>query len=266
MTTPTPFPDLNDVLKQLTSGLARVLGPELVALYLQGSFALGDADEGSDVDFLAVTRTVLTATQQEAVQKLHRTIYDSSDHWGKHLEGSYFPAGLLRCSDPAHTPVPNFDHGSRDLNFSDHDNTLMVRWSAREHAIALVGPPPRELIDPVDPDDLYAELRTRYEAWGQAVLDDPDSLDNDWIQPYAALSFARMLHTLDTGAVHSKKAALRWAQEHLDPRWTPLLERAWAKHADQFMRYRRLADPEDLRLTREFIRSALDREPLRGAD
>lgn len=222
----TPFPDLNEVLQQLTAGLQRVLDPDLVALYLLGSFALGDADEGSDVDFLGVTREVLTATQQETVQKLHRTFYDSSDHWGKRLEGSYFPANLLRCLDPAHTPIPNFDHGSRDLKFSNHDNTLTVRWSAREHAIALAGPPPQELIDTVDPNDLYAELRTKYEAWGQAVLDDPDSLDNDWIQPYAALSFARTLHTLDSGAVHSKKAAVDWAQKHLDPRWTSLLERA----------------------------------------
>ena len=262
----TPFPDLDDVLAQLTAGLVRVLESDLVALYLQGSFALGDADQGSDVDFLAVTRSFLTEAQQEAVQKLHRTIYDSSDHWGKHLEGSFFPADLLRGPDPAHTPIPNFDHGSRDLKFSDHDNTLMVRWSAREHAIALAGPPPRELIDPVDPNDLYAELRAKYEAWGQAVLDDPDSLDNDWIQPYAALSFARMLHTLDSGAVHSKKAAVDWARTHLDPRWTPLLERAWDKHSDQFLRYSEPADPVDLQLTRQFIRFALDAEPLESAD
>ncbi len=76
----------------------------------------------------------------------------------------------------------------------------------------------------------------------------------------------RMLHTLDSGAVHSKKAALDWAQEHMDPRWTLLLERAWAKHADQFMRYQELADPVDLQLTRQFIRFALDAEPLESAD
>ncbi len=266
MTHPTPFPDLNDVLTQLTAGLRRVLGPDLVALYLQGSFALGDADEGSDVDFLAVTRERLTPAQAEAVQAMHRTIFDLPSPWARHLEGSYFPAELLRRPDPTHTPIPNFDHGSRDLQFSNHDNTLMVRCSAREHAIALAGPPPQELIDPVDPNELYAELWTKYEAWGQAVLDDPNSLDNDWIQPYAALSFARMLHTLDSGAVHSKRAAVEWARTHLDPHWTPLLERAWAKHSDQFLRYSEPADPVDLQLTRAFIRYALDLKWPQGAD
>ena len=57
-----------------------------------------------------------------------------------------------------------------------------------------------------------------------------------------------------------------WAREHMEPRWTPLLARAWAKHAGQFMRCQELADPVDLQLTRQFIRFALDAEPLESAD
>lgn len=261
MSGPTPFPDLNDVLSRLVEEARAILGSDFVGAYLTGSFALGDADEGSDVDFLIVTRAFLTENQQKAAQTLQRRLYDASDHWGKHLEGSYFPADLLRRPDPARTPVPYFDHGSRDMEFSDHDNTLVVRWVTRGHGIPLAGPAPQELIDPVDPDALRAEVRVRFERWGQAVLDGSERLDNDWIQPYTALSFARMLYSLETGAVLSKKAAVRWARDHLDPRWTPLLERAWAKHADQFLRYRNPADPKDMALTRDFLRFALSQMP-----
>jgi len=38
--------------------------------------------------------------------------------------------------------------------------------------------------------------------------------------------FCRMLHTLATGAVHSKKAGYAWALENLDPRWAPLIAEA----------------------------------------
>ena len=261
MTPLTPFPDLDDVLTQLKAGLVRVLGSDLVALYLQGSFALGDADEGSDVDFMAVTRERLTPAQAEAVQAIHRTIFDLPSPWAQHLEGSYFPADLLRCPDPLNTPIPYLDNGSRTLENSDHDNSLVARWVTREHGLPLFGPTASKLIDPVTPEALKAEILATLHMWGAALLADSEGLNNGWRQPYVALSFARMLHTLESGAVHSKKAAVDWARTHLDPRWTPLLERAWDKHSDQFLRYSEPADPVDLRLTRQFIRFALEVRP-----
>ena len=262
----TPFPDLDDVLTQLTVGLQRVLGSDLAALHLQGSFALGDADQGSDVDFLAVTQERLTPVQAEAVQAMHRTIFELPSPWAQHLESSYFPAQLLRRPDPLSMPIPYLDNGSRTLEDSDHDNSLVARWVTREHGISMYRPPAQELIEVVRPETLKAEVLAALHRWGAALLTDPDGLNNGWRQPYVALNTTRMLHTLDGGAVHSKKAALDWAWEHRDPHWTPLLERAWAKHADQFMRYQELTDPVDLQLTRQFIRFAMDAEPLESAD
>ena len=261
MTQLTPFPDLNDVLGQLTAGLQRVLGPELVALYLTGSFALGDADEGSDVDFLAVTRERLTAAQTEAVQTMHREIFDLPSPWAQHLEGSYFPAALLRDPDPLHTPVPYLDNGSRTLEDSGHDNSLVVRWVTREHGISLFGPPALALIEEVTPEALKSEIRTTLHRWGTALLADPEGLNNGWRQPHVVMSIARMLHSLSAGAIHSKRAGTEWASRHLDPHWTPLLERAWAGHSRQFLRYYEAADPADLQLTQEFIRFALSHSP-----
>jgi predicted nucleotidyltransferase len=77
----TPYPELNEVLERLTDDLQRVLGPALTALYLTGSFALGDADEGSDVDFLAVVREPLTPAQVDAVQALHQAIFKLPSPW-----------------------------------------------------------------------------------------------------------------------------------------------------------------------------------------
>jgi hypothetical protein len=41
---PTPFPDLNAVLAELAERAAAILGTDFVGAYLQGSFAVGDAD------------------------------------------------------------------------------------------------------------------------------------------------------------------------------------------------------------------------------
>ena len=48
------------------------------------------------------------------------------------------------------------------------------------------------------------------------------SLDIAWAQRYAVTTLCRMLSTLDSGRVVSKRAALQWATRTLEPEWGPL--------------------------------------------
>lgn len=52
---PTPYPDLNTVLQDLVTSIQEILTDNLVGAYLQGSFAVGDFDIHSDVNFIVVT-------------------------------------------------------------------------------------------------------------------------------------------------------------------------------------------------------------------
>jgi hypothetical protein len=255
---PTLFPDLNAVLDQLVSGTQAILGANLIGVYLQGSFAVGDADQHSDVDFLVVVHQPLSAAEVLALQELHGRIYDQPCNWAKHLEGSYFPGDLLRWGDPAHTKLWFLDNTSRVLEPSDHDNSLVVRWQAREHGIALVGPDLKTLIDPIPPENLHCEVRAVMQDWGAEIISGRYSIDNRWAQPFAVISYCRMLQTLETGTIQSKLAAVRWGLEHLDPRWTDLIQRAWADRPDPSTKFRTPAEPEDVRQTIEFIYYALE--------
>ena len=40
------------------------------------------------------------------------------------------------------------DNGSRELEWSTHDNCRVVRWVLRGHGVVLAGPDPAELVDP----------------------------------------------------------------------------------------------------------------------
>jgi predicted nucleotidyltransferase len=51
---PTPYPDLNQVLQELLKRVGAPRSDKFVGLYLQGSFAVGEFDEHSDVDFIVV--------------------------------------------------------------------------------------------------------------------------------------------------------------------------------------------------------------------
>jgi predicted nucleotidyltransferase len=57
---PTPYPELNRVLGELVDSVQEVLSANFVGAYLQGSFAVGDFDLHSDVDFIIVTEEELS--------------------------------------------------------------------------------------------------------------------------------------------------------------------------------------------------------------
>lgn len=257
---PTPFPNLNAVLSEWLSAVQAALGDHFVGAYLQGSFAVGDFDDDSDVDFLVVIQEELSDAQLSELQSTHARIYDLSSPWAQHLEGSYFPLNALKRCDPSGAQPWYLDNTSKVLVRSSHDNTLVVRWVVRERGITLAGADPKILIDPVTVGDLRGEVRrTMRETreWSEEIFDGRCLMDNRWAQPYVVLSYCRMLHTLHTGTVESKLAGAQWAKNALDSRWTGLIDRAWEERPDPSWKVRQPADPDDLRRTYDFIGYAL---------
>jgi predicted nucleotidyltransferase len=57
---PTPYPELNSVLRNFVDSVQAVLSNNFVGAYLQGSFAVGDFDLHSDVDFIMVIEEELS--------------------------------------------------------------------------------------------------------------------------------------------------------------------------------------------------------------
>ncbi len=234
---PTQFPELNELLRELTGRAADVLGDTFVGAYLQGSFAVGDADLHSDCDFLIPVRGPITPNQEAGLRALHDEIPAWPGHWTQNLEGSYPDQDELRTLAGIGRPWLYIDRGWREMQWSTHCNTEVVRWSLRECGVTLTGPDPAELVDPVSPDVLRARMR----EYARTFLPDLfswTSLDVAWAQRYAVTTLCRILHTLDEGRVTSKKAALVWAREGADPEWSSLIQ--------QVLDDRRLGwDPDD---------------------
>jgi len=85
---PTQFPELNELLAEFTAEVRGILGDDFVGAYLQGSFALGDADLASDCDFLVVVRS-LSDEREAALRRLHDQIPTRDGFWCCHPEGAY---------------------------------------------------------------------------------------------------------------------------------------------------------------------------------
>src|SRR5437764_4826452 len=97
---PTPYADLNAVLREFIVRLREVLRADLIGVYLHGSFALGDFDRDSDVDFIVAVEHDIEDAQLAALQSLHRDIFGFASPWAQHLEGSYIPVQAFRRLPP----------------------------------------------------------------------------------------------------------------------------------------------------------------------
>jgi predicted nucleotidyltransferase len=263
---PTRFPELNAVLANLVDGVVAALGENLCGVYLQGSFAVGDADEFSDVDFVVVTHEDLSPAEQAALRELHARIHDTGVEWAQHLEGSYVSAARLRRVDPERTKLFYLDNGARDLIWDDHCNTAVVRWTLREHGVALAGPDPRGLIDPVSEESLRAEARAAmraYDEWARESAERYRSGDllsfSRWKQPYLVITFCRILFTLDQGTVASKRQSGEWALDALEEEWAPLIRCALDDRPDPWGRVHRPAEPAAVEETVAFAAYAVGR-------
>jgi hypothetical protein len=219
---PTHFGELNELLGQLVLQARSILGHNFVGAYLQGSFALGDADLYSDCDFLIVLEGRLTPIQERRVRELHAAFPVRPEHWAQHLEGSYAPRDELRSLSGLGREWLFVDHGHREMEWSPHCNTEVVRWILREHGVTLAGPDPKALIDEVGPDVLRARMRQEVGDFLPGMLS-WIKLDSPWAQRYAVTTLCRILYTLEMGEVASKRASLLWAKDTLDPRWQSLI-------------------------------------------
>jgi len=257
MESPTPYPNLNAVLRELVDSVQVILGDPFVAACLQGSFAVGDFDRHSDVDFIIAIEEELSDDQVDALQAMHERIYSLDCAWAQHLEGSYFPKDVLRDYSQRGKPLWYLDHGSRSLIESDHCNTVVVRWVVREHGVPLAGPNPATLVDPIPVGVLRQEILDVMHGWGQQILTEPDRINNRFYQTFAVLSYCRMLHDLHRGSTGSKRAGAEWAKATLDPSWAGLIDRAWDGRPNPALSVRQPADPDDLKSTLEFIQYIL---------
>ena len=251
--TPTPFPELNQVLEVLVNSVRDILGTSFIGAYLQGSFAVGDYDQHSDVDYVIAITDELTRDQVQVLQSMHARVYGLEARWAQHLEGSYFPLAVLRDHARSGEKLWYLDNGATALIESDHCNTVVVRWTVREYGVTLAGPPPADLVDPIPVEALRGEILDDISKWGGEILAYPERYNNLFYQGFIVLNFCRMLHDLYKGYPGSKRAGAEWAKANLAPAWSGLIDRTWACRPNPAVSVRTPADPQDYESTLQFV-------------
>src|SRR6187401_2537028 len=93
---PTPHPDVNEILNLLFSNVKGILRDQFIGMYLFGSLANGDFDQHSDIDVLVVTEAEISEDGFLALKEMHKQINKIDSPWAIQLEVSYIPQKALR--------------------------------------------------------------------------------------------------------------------------------------------------------------------------
>lgn len=245
-------PGVRQMLASLLAGVQAILQDEFIGLYLSGSLAAGDFDpHTSDIDFLVVTRAELSAAQLAGLDAMHQRLLESSPQWGGELEGSYISLGAIRRHQHPPSSHPHLERGLGTLRVEPHDNDWIIhRYIIRSQGVALAGPPPAQLIDPVTPAELKQAVGELLFGWWEPMLAEPFRLEHLGYRYYAVQTMCRTLYTLEFGTVVSKAVAARWATAQHGSRWVPLIDESFA-----WPRVERLSSFAE---TLDFIRYTLD--------
>ena len=259
-----PYPDLREVLDIFVSDLERELSDNLVGVYLVGSLATGDFDADSDVDFLVVIGNELSESHRDHLQQIQEKMYEMDSYPAKHLEGSYISIHDLHdWSTVGKKAIFYFDNGSTTPEFSVHDNNWHVRWVLRERGIVLAGPEPHTILTPIPRDNVRYEMKTTMRQiltlYEHAITQPVQFLNSQFGQSFLVLTYCRMLHTIHTGEVRSKKAGAEWAVKIVAPEWRGLIDQAWKdREGVRFgLKIQRRADDQWLMTTLEFMKYAI---------
>ena len=184
-------------LEELCTRLREVLGERLTAVYALGGYALGAYVPGrSDLDVLAVVdRPLEPATKARIVERCAH-------------EALPCPARKLELVVSTGTPrwELNLNTGEGERHVGTDPAAEPRFWFvldlalAREHGLALLGPPPADVLAPVAREDVLA---AQAEAIAWYARHEPGR------DTFAAA--ARAWHWLETGRFAPKDEAVAWA-------------------------------------------------------
>jgi predicted nucleotidyltransferase len=202
-----------------------VLGDQLVGIYLYGSVASGDFDEGvSDVDLLIAVSDDLSDRQLAGLDDAHRRLLVAHPDMTDRLDLVYASVAVLNgaATDAGRRPRVAAIRPGVPLQRQPEGWEWQLNWQlAREARLTLWGPPVEHLVMHRSSDDvrrLVAGQTAEVAGWAERENDRKR-------KSYAILTLSRGLHYMVTGREAGKAEAADWVGEQ-SPELQPLLDAA----------------------------------------
>lgn len=213
------------LLEMLVGQLGSAFGPRLLGVYLFGSLVTGDFHEGvSDIDVVVAHAGPLGDDDLGTLAAVHDRVTQRFPSFENRLDVNYFEEAALRRYD-ARYAQGRISPGEPFHRTTVGSDWILNRWQLREHGIALVGPPPAGLVDPIDGLRLRSALRAVADEWWSWI-----EQETKWprpLQSYAVLTTCRILHASERGEIVSKRRAAAWARATMASDHAAVVRDAW---------------------------------------
>jgi predicted nucleotidyltransferase len=251
----TPFADVNALVDLLHTRILAILGERLVGLYLTGSLVTGDfIHDVSDIDLVAATSTELDMREFARLADMHEEVARANAAWRDRIDISYMPLAVLRVPRLGERYSVLYPHEPFHLEEAASD-LLISRYILREKAIAVDGPSPHTLLDPVPTADLIRAVEHACIEW-RRYINHTHSRNS---QVLAILTMSRALYTVRHCDFVSKKAAALWAEKTL-PEWSSVIRWALASWQNVALWHSGNADSDTtLPDSKRFVNFVIDR-------
>jgi len=173
----------------------------VVGFYAGGSLAMGDYRPGiSDLDLAAVIATDLDDQHREHLRELHEHVRRDEPSALK-LHCVYLPMDHLADPSAAHLTWAHGELYRRPF-------TGVARAELLQDGITVFGPPPSELLAPVDLATLQAAARAELSGYWSGAVRKPWLWLEDVYVDLGLLTLARVEATLTDGRLITKREAL----------------------------------------------------------
>ncbi len=202
--------------------------PNLInAFYIVGSIALGEFNERfSDIDFVTVLNRRVTSAEVEQLRDVHRAVEKIYPRW--EMSGSYVQIGDLAKLDHEIGSRPHYH--DRVLHGDGQSGVNSITWwELKNHGIAVIGPPPRDLSLTIDWNLLISKMRENLNTYWTCWTNHPRRIlimHFDWGIQWAVLGVLRQLYAFRENSITTKLKAARYAINCLPDRWHLLIQEA----------------------------------------
>ncbi|GBF04308.1 nucleotidyltransferase family protein [Deinococcus aerius] len=216
-----PNAEVGQVLGRLTRDIGERLGDTLIGLYLHGSLVTGDFEPGrSDLDLLAALTADLHEGEVEGLRRMHARLAEDFPTWQGRIEVEYVSVAALRDFRTQPHLMARISPGE-PLHLTEANRHYLLNWSAARRGVALLGPPPAQVLPEVTRAEFVGAVRQHARAWREWVTE----MRHPGGQAYAVLTLCRALSSTLHGEQVSKRRAAREVRPLL-PGWEALID--WA--------------------------------------
>lgn len=202
-------PAVDAVLEDLVAGIRTVLGADLVAIYLYGSYVSGGFDVGiSDLDLVAATSAEVEDLDLASIEQMHRDITRRHPDWDDRIEVVYVGRATLGSFRTSLGRLAVISPGEPFHVRDDRVAEWVQNWYlVRTTGIVLHGPSAEAVVPPVSwPEFSAAAAQYATQVAGRSLHDSsPGSV------AYAVLTMSRAVMTVRTQTHASKQEGAAWA-------------------------------------------------------